>query len=136
MSTTDSQHHAYSAADKLRPDHKKISEAFAVLSEELPRLSNLDTNGVIQVLENLRTEVKNSIQIQRNFTDILDARLTKVQESVDSLNKRLDSFESLPVPRLNSRNDIDSRTHSVHDSPISTEKEEQWVAFFFTMVLL
>ncbi|GJJ15799.1 hypothetical protein Clacol_010077 [Clathrus columnatus] len=79
--------------EKLQPNHDKISHAFTILSEELPRLSNLDTNVVIKILENLQKDLTDNLRAQQRLTTILDERLLKIQESLESLDTRLGRYE-------------------------------------------
>lgn len=127
MSTTQRE-----SKDRLAPDYDKLSTAYAILSEELPRLSNLDANGIVRALEALQAEVKSNPQ---TIMTHLDVELLKVRESLDLLNRRLDGLESLatriPV------SDLQAINHSISDGitssypiPIPAVKEMYVKRFF------
>lgn len=55
------------------------------LSEELPRLSNLDSHSFLDILEDLRRIVRQNADTQMELKQSLDQKLSNIEEKLSSL---------------------------------------------------
>ncbi|KIJ50404.1 hypothetical protein M422DRAFT_27393 [Sphaerobolus stellatus SS14] len=88
----------FSTTLNMNPDYDRLSEALKSLSEELPRLSNLDSHGVLNVLQSLREDVQRNIESVDNLRTNLEARLMKIEETLSSFQGPSMPVKSSPDP--------------------------------------
>lgn len=79
---------------KFEPDVSRISKSLRVLSDELPRLSNLESTAILRVLQDLREDI-------RHNNTLLNNKVNRMQETLASLESHFVKLEqvSLPSPK-------------------------------------
>ncbi|KAF8585882.1 hypothetical protein K439DRAFT_1016334 [Ramaria rubella] len=82
-----------------QPDISRVGEALKVLSEELPRLSNLlvDSAAIVQTLRDLREDLRRSLDQQIDLKTLLDTKLKNIQETLLSLEARIENQDTLKL---------------------------------------
>ncbi|KAF8528532.1 hypothetical protein BU17DRAFT_80985 [Hysterangium stoloniferum] len=82
-----------SETGKLQPNISRLGEAFKVLSDELPRLSNLDAFAILDALQDLRTDIQSSVAAQEDLGRQLNKKLTAIHDTLISLERRVVGLE-------------------------------------------
>lgn len=105
-----------SAADitKIQPNVSKLSEALKILSDEIPRLSNLDSSSILHTLQGVQDDIRRSNGAQNDLRTLLDGRLSQIQDSLTSFENRIKILEHLSASFL----------HAQEDTSIKVEDQE------------
>ncbi|KAF8517619.1 hypothetical protein JB92DRAFT_3113400 [Gautieria morchelliformis] len=100
----------------LHPDVSRISDSLRVLSDELPKLSNLESTAILHALQGLREDLRHYAVVQDDLGILLDSKLTRIQEMLRPLERRVWKLEQPTVSILHPPEEggSDSRT-SVKD---------------------
>jgi hypothetical protein len=77
----------------LHPDISRISDSLRVLSDELPKLSNLESTAILHALQGLREDLRHYAVVQDNLGILLDSKLTRIQETLSPLENRVRNLE-------------------------------------------
>jgi hypothetical protein len=104
---------------KIQPDVPKLSEALKVLSDELPRLSNLESSAILGILQGVQEELHRGVGAQHELRTFLDSSLGQIQDTLASLENRIGSLEKSDVSFVHVRRDVSN------DRPTSIKVEDQ-----------
>lgn len=98
---------------KLEPDVSRLGDALKVLSDELPRISNLDSTAILHILQGVQDDLRYSVRGQNDLSTLLDNRLTRIQDTLTSLECRIGRLEQPAVSSLQALENADNKTAAV-----------------------